>query len=299
MSQDGSGSLIFKNIVTGASETFVNAADVGVNQNDVVDYQIQPERKFVLYATNYTKQYRYTYFADYFIFNRETKKTEPLVPDQKGDIQYAGWAPKGDVIAFVRGNDLYIWRNGKVQRVTTDGGPDTFNAVPDWVYEEEIFGDTKTLWFSPDAEYLAYLSFDETGVPTFTVPYYMDGKKDAPAYPHELELRYPKVGEKNPTVSFHLLSLKVEESKPEKIELDTFKADDLVVTEVAWVAEEHKNVIVRTTNRFQDLEKVLLVDVEKTSAKVVRERDATDGWLEPLQAVQCMFQWVFKFQDIR
>ena len=39
-----------------------------------------------------------------------------------------------------------------------------FNAIPDWVYEEEIYGTTSLLWFSPDGKQLAYLSIDETGV---------------------------------------------------------------------------------------------------------------------------------------
>ena len=80
------------------------------------------------------------------------------------DIQYAGWAPTGDTIAYVKGNNLYIWKNGTSTQITDDGGPDVFNGVPDWVYEEEIFGSHYTLWFSPDATQLAFLRFDETGV---------------------------------------------------------------------------------------------------------------------------------------
>lgn len=138
--QDESGSLIFKNIVTGENETFVDASEVSVPNNDIFDYSIQPDeesgRRHVLFASNYTKQYRYSYFADYYIFDRESKKTVPLVEDQRGDIQYAGWSPKGNVLAFVRANDLYIWKDGEITRITDDGGPDMFNGVPDWVYEE-------------------------------------------------------------------------------------------------------------------------------------------------------------------
>jgi len=64
----------------------------------------------------------------------------------------------------VRGNNLYIWQNSNTTRITKDGGPDLFNAVPDWVYEEEIFGDKFALWFSPDGRKLAFLKFNETGV---------------------------------------------------------------------------------------------------------------------------------------
>lgn len=138
--QDGpTGSLAFANIVTGVKETFVDAADLGKLGGDYYDYFIQPSRDHVLFAANYTKQYRYSYFADYYVFNRASKTLVPLVEDQAGDIQYAGWNNKGDSIAFVRGNDLYLWTNGTVTRVTKDGGPDVFNGVPDWVYEEGGF----------------------------------------------------------------------------------------------------------------------------------------------------------------
>jgi dipeptidyl-peptidase-4 len=76
----------------------------------------------------------------------------------------------GNTIAYARGNNLYIWEDGVSTQITTDGGPDKFNAIPDWVYEEEIFGTQYTLWFSPDGKQLAYLSFDETGVSHLLLP---------------------------------------------------------------------------------------------------------------------------------
>jgi dipeptidyl-peptidase-4 len=125
--------LILKNIVTGESSTFVDASNLGF---DYYASFTQPSQEHVMFAANYTKQYRHSYFADYYVYNRGTGAVAALVPDQKGDIQYAVWSPVGDTIAFVRGNDLYIWNNGTVTRVTHDGGPDVFNGVPDWVYEE-------------------------------------------------------------------------------------------------------------------------------------------------------------------
>ena len=161
---------------------------------------------------------------------------------------------------------------------------DIFNAVPDWVYEEEIFGDTKTLWWSPDGEYLAFLRMNETGVPTYTVPYYQAGQNVAPAYPLNLDIRYPKVGKANPTTTFHLL--KVGEEKAVQVEFESFEPKDLLITEVAWVTDDHSHIIFRTMNRVQDLEKLVLVDVEAgAKTKVVRERDATDGWIDNMLAI--------------
>ncbi|CRK18807.1 hypothetical protein BN1723_011699, partial [Verticillium longisporum] len=273
--------LVFEDIVSGESETFVPASALPA---DYRDYRIRPDLKKVLFATNDTKQYRHSFFADYQILDVESGELTPLVADQAGDIQHAEFAPAGDAIAFVRGNNLYLNKGGEVTQITNDGGPDLFHGVPDWVYEEEIFGDKKALWFSPDGEYVAYLSFDETGVETFTIPYYMDGQKTAPVYPRELDLRYPKVGTTNPTVKFSLLE--VDSGESTTLEVDAFAADDLIIGEVAWVTTNHTSVLYRAFNRVQDQEKVVRVDVEDRKSTTIRERDGSDGWLDNLLAIQ-------------
>ncbi|KAF3933914.1 Seprase [Dactylella cylindrospora] len=270
-----SGDIVLENFITGKSEIFVSADKI---PSDYVEYWIRPDLKKVLFAINYTKQYRHSYFADYLVLDVASGQTTPIVADQAGDIQYAEFAPTGDAIAFVRGNNLFLNINGQVTQITSDGGPNTFNAVPDWVYEEEIFGDRKTLWWSPDGKYVAYLSFDETGVETFTVPYYMDNQKIAPSYPHELELRYPKVGTTNPTVSFNLLEVK--NLKKTNVPIEAFAKDDTIIGEVAWLTDAHSKVIVRAYNRVQDKEKLVLVTVRNGKTKIVRERDGSDGWLD-------------------
>ena len=275
------GSFIFENIATGNQTTFLSADKVPA---DYHDYFISPDASRVLWAVNYTKQYRHSYFADYVVMDVKSGETQSLFDNSTGDIQYAEWNPASSKqIAFVRGNDLYLWNEGEISQVTTNGSPDMFNAVPDWVYEEEIFGDRYTLWYSPDGKHMAFLSFNETGVETFRIPYYMDNQEVAPVYPRELEVRYPKVGTKNPTVQFNLLD--VESKKYETVSIDAFPEDDLVLGEVAWVTKEHSKVLYRAFNRVQDQEKVVVVDVESKESKVVRERDGSDGWIDDNIAV--------------
>lgn len=57
-------------------------------------------------------------------------------------------------------------------RVTTDGSETVFNGVPDWVYEEEVYGTDSVLWWSPDGKSLAYLRSDETVVKNYRLQYY-------------------------------------------------------------------------------------------------------------------------------
>lgn len=275
------GDLVLESIATGETNTFVTADQL---PEDTHEYWISSDAQKMLIATNYTKEYRYSYYADYWILDVESGETEAVVEGQAGDIQYAVMAPDSETVAFVRGNDLYLRApDGTVSQITTDGGPDKFNGVPDWVYEEEIFGDRYTLWFSPDSKFVTFLSFNETGVGTFTIPYYMDGQKIAPEYPVELDLRYPKVGSKNPTVQLNVLD--VESGDFTEIAIEAFEEDDRIIGEVEWVTDAHSSFIYRVYNRVQDLEKLVVVNPETGSSETVRERDGTDGWLENMMAI--------------
>ena len=276
------GALVLEDIVTGSTDTFVPADQL---PEDLREYWISADSTRVLIASNATKQYRHSYFADYFVLDVASGESTPLVDDQVGDIQYAELAPTGDAIAFVRGNNLFLrdHATGEITQVTDDGSPDMFHGVPDWVYEEEIYGDRYALWFSPDATFVAFLSFNETGVGTFTIPYYMDNQKLAPTYPNELDLRYPKVGSKNPTVQLNILN--VPKATYEPVAIDAFSPDELIIGEVAWVTDAHSAVILRAYNRVQDLDAHVVVDPTTLEAKKVRERDGTDGWLEQTLAI--------------
>lgn len=280
--QGDDGSLILENFITGESETFVAADDI---PSDTYDYWIRNDLQKVLFSTNYTKQYRHSYFADYSVLDIESKSLTPLVEDQVGDIQYAEFAPVGDAIAFVRGNNLYLAKNGTISQITEDGSPDLFHGVPDWVYEEEIFGSRSTLWFSPDGEALAYLSFNETGVETFTVQYFMDNQEIAPVYPRKLDLRYPKVGTTNPTVSLTILS--VESETQTSVPIEVYEPTDLVIGELAWATSDHSSFVYRAFNRVQDHSTHVRVDVgEEVTSQSIRERDGSDGWLDNNLAIQ-------------
>ncbi|KAI2621325.1 dipeptidyl peptidase IV N-terminal region-domain-containing protein [Xylaria nigripes] len=280
--QGNDGGLILENFVTGESSTFIAADAI---PRGLHEFWIRSDLSKVLFATNYTKQYRHSYFADYSVLDLASGEVTPLIDDQVGDIQYAQFAPVGDAIAFVRGNNLFLSVDGTVSQITYDGSPDMFNGVPDWVYEEEILSSRSAIWFSPDGQYLAYLSFNETGVKTFTVPYFMNDMKIAPVYPQNLELRYPKVGSKNPTVSLTLLTIGGNDKIA--VPLDAFDADNFIIGEIAWVTDCHDSFIYTAFNRVQDLSKHVRVNIGNViTTEVVRERDGTDGWLDNNIAIQ-------------
>ena len=115
--------------MTQDQRTLVEAEQVPA---DYYEYWFNADATQILWAVDYTKQYRHSYFANYLVQDVATGETSPLLPDQDGDIQYAVWSPSStdNTIAFVRGNNIYIWSNGTTTQITDDGGPDLFNGVP-------------------------------------------------------------------------------------------------------------------------------------------------------------------------
>lgn len=269
------GDLVLEEIVSEKSKVLLTAQQIPQGQEN---YWIRSDMAAVLFSINTTRLYRYSYFSDYFIVNVSSGEMSPLVGDQAGDIQYATFSPAGDSIAFVRGNNLYLRDgDGSIHQITTNGGPDVFNGVPDWVYEEEVFGEPSALWFSPDGKNIAFLSFNETGVGTFPVAYYMDGNQ-VPPYPRELQLRYPKVGTINPTAQLSLLD--VDTKIVQAIEIDAFEPNNTIIGEISWATDHHAALICRVFNRVQDQEKYILINQENQTSSLIRYRNGTDGWLE-------------------
>ena len=90
------------------------------------------------------------------------------VVENAGSVTGQMFTPDGKAISYVQDNDLYVLTlaDGKVQRLTTDGGETVFNGGLDWVYTEELAtraAQPGYAW-SPDGVWLIYLRLDESAV---------------------------------------------------------------------------------------------------------------------------------------
>ncbi len=124
----------------------------------------------------------------------------------------ATFSPDGNLVAFVRENNLFITdpAKGKEIQITTDGKfNEIINGAPDWVYEEE-FEFNKAFSWSPDSKKLAYMKFDERGVKMFNMTMFQGQKPsldDNALYPSNSQFKYPKAGEDNSVVTVHVYNL--------------------------------------------------------------------------------------------
>ncbi|KAI0444253.1 dipeptidyl peptidase IV N-terminal region-domain-containing protein [Xylaria telfairii] len=247
-----------------------------------------PDLKKVLIATGIKNIWRYSFTATYWIFDVETQTAEPLDPkDVNRRVQLAQWSPKSDAISFTSSNNLYVRQleSKKVVQVTKDGGPEYFYGIPDWVYEEEVFGDNSATWWSNTGDYLAFLRTNETLVPEYPIQFFVDrpsGEEPPPGldtYPEVQQLKYPKAGSPNPFVD--LLFYDVVKGDTFAVEIEGgFDPDDLLITDITWAGNK---VLIKETNRVSDVMRVVLVDVTARTGKTVRTVDVgkiDGGWFE-------------------
>ncbi|KRX95377.1 Dipeptidyl aminopeptidase-like protein 6, partial [Trichinella pseudospiralis] len=95
-------------------------------------------------------------------------------------------------LVYVYKNNIYYQANvtAPSEQITFNGVENRIsNGIADWLYEEEIFGTHKAVWWSPSGNYLAFVLFNDTQVSNITMSYYSDQ-----SYPTNVNIPYPKVG---------------------------------------------------------------------------------------------------------
>ncbi|KAL2886135.1 putative dipeptidyl-aminopeptidase B [Ceratocystis lukuohia] len=277
---------------TGSSRTLIQKAKLSYNDTDITPQETYPNTALtkVLIASNVERNWRRSFSAVYWILDVESQSVQPLIPGEPSPmVQLASWSPTGDAIAFTRDNNIYIRSlesddKEAVTQITKDGGREYFYGIPDWVYEEEVFGGNSATWWSDDGKFIAFLRTNESGVPEYPIDYYVsrpngDAEDGEEAYPDVRQIKYPKAGAHNPVVD--LLFFSVEKGDVFSIEIEgEFANDDRLITTVLWAGDK---VLVKETNRVSDIMRVVLIDVETRTGKAIQTinvKDIDGGWFE-------------------
>lgn len=169
--------------------------------DDIEGYILSPVERYVLVYRNSRQQFRHSFTADYYLYDRKRHELKALSDTMP--VRDPVFSPNGEYIAFSRDNNLYIHKvvYGTEVAVTKDGADDKiFCGTADWLYEEE-FGTTAMYQFSPDSKQLAFVRLVEQEVPTFQWVEFLDEEGKGLHYPAVRSLRYPKAGDPNAVAS--------------------------------------------------------------------------------------------------
>lgn len=254
--------------------------------------RVSPDHKQVLVLSDYKKNWRHSSTGLYWIFDVASQSGQPLDRSKpEGRVQLASWSPNSDAVVFTRDNNMYIRHLSRtrddVEQITTDGGPELFYGVPDWVFEEEVFGSDTATWWSQDGAYIAFLRTNESAVPDYPVQYFFSSPTGQERtgwesrYPEVRNIKYPKAGAPMSVVSLQYYDVSKGETFSVPINND-FPDDDRLITEVVPCGHTG-DMLVKETNRESDVEKVVLVDVARRTGQTVRETDVKSidgGWFE-------------------
>ncbi len=221
-------------------------------------YTFSKDEKKLLIANNSDQIFRHSFVADFFIYDISTKSLSKLANYK---VQEPTFSPDGSKVGYVYQNNLYVYdiATKKHTQVTTDGKKNSvINGVTDWVYEEE-FSFVKAYDWNLGSDKIAFIRFDETDVPQFSMDMYNEG-----LYPTQNVFKYPKAGEKNAIVSLHVYDVNTGVTK--KINLD--KYNDFYIARIEWTNDAN-TLSAQVLNRHQDNLDLLFVDGNSGATKVV------------------------------
>ncbi|KAM6893949.1 dipeptidyl peptidase 4-like [Xenentodon cancila] len=244
-------------------------------EKEAYDYQLSADRKYVAFMSNYTKLWRHSFLASYSLYNRQENKfiSPSDIPDE---VQYFAWAPEGNKLAFVWGNNVYVKTSPESprQQITFTGSMnEIYNGIPDWVYEEEMFSSNQGLWWSPGGKYVAYAEFNDTEVHAIEYSWYGEYQ-----YPTTVYIPYPKAGTPNPVVKLFVVDTDNVTEITEVVVPPIFSSVEHYLTSVTWATDTR--LAVQWLTREQNHLSLQIYNFKRSSWDGVKSVEVkSSGWI--------------------
>lgn len=240
-------------------ETIVSSEDLDAIDN-FMSYQFSDDESQIILSTEVEPIFRRSTLGIFYVYDIASKKLTKI-SDEK--IQEPTLSPNGEKVAYVKDNNLYVMdlKNNSTKQVTTDGEKNKIiNGITDWVYEEE-FAFVRAFQWNSNGTKIAFLRFDETDVPEFSMDVY-----GTELYPQQHVFKYPKAGENNAVVTLHMLD--VATGNISNIDL----GDAYYVPRIKWMNDPN-SLSVQTINRHQNHLKLHMVNAKTNAVKLLLEEN--------------------------
>ena len=243
-------------------QTLVNSNDLpGITR--ISSYEFSKDESKLLLATSLDQIYRRSVLGTYYVYDINSKSLS-LVSENK--IQEPTFNNDASKIAYGYANNLYVRdiETGNTMQITDDGKKNgIINGITDWVYEEE-FAFVRAFDWNKDGTKIAFIRFDETEVPEFSMDVY--GKE---LYQTQQVFKYPKAGEANSDVSLHIYNLDSEETT----KVDVSGYNSYYIPRIEWT-NDSDILSAQLTNRHQNVLDLVFVDTKRnTTSLILKETD--------------------------
>ncbi|XP_075991769.1 uncharacterized protein LOC142987103 [Anticarsia gemmatalis] len=241
---------------------------------------LSADRQYILAPSEVQQVYRYSTTARFALYEIATATVTNVANHNRLQLCIFGG---GHSLAYVMDNNVYYLPEGRAQaiQITTDGIPGVYyNGHADWVYEEDVMYTGQATWFSTQGSYLAFATYDDTEVESYSYYYYVDKSDPDDLYPELVDLKYPKVGRKNPTVLLRVVNLAnlVQTNTPTFITMAAPQAvtADHILGGVIWVSDNE--IAMHWQNRRQNYAVLRICNVV-TNVCEEEHRQESNGWI--------------------
>jgi dipeptidyl-peptidase-4 len=275
------GDLVRYDTATGERQVLMSAKELtppGLERPLTPGESMSSNTNRMLFATNpRTVMIRKT-ANDYWVYDKTRAAWHKLGGKTNSGLLYARLSPDGTRAAYVRNNDIYVENinSGAIKRLTSDGGDNVINGTSDWVNEEEFYIRDAFEW-SPDGKRIAFLQFDQSNVPEFTLINYTET-----LYPTLTHYRYPKPGQTNSAARLGVVSASGGFARWMKVPGDP--RNDYI-PRFGWGNAEE--IVLQQLNRLQNTNNLWLADA-KTGRVRLMFQDRDDAWVD----VNNTFTWL-------
>ena len=237
------------------TRTIVSSADLPQIKN-FSGFEFSENENKIILTVEEDQIFRHSTRGIYYLYDVQKESLQKISEDR---IREPRLSPDNQKVAYVYENNIYIkdLNNGDVQQITTDGRKnEIINGVTDWVYEEE-FSFVRAFAWNEDGTKIAYLKFDESEVPEFSMDIYGQD-----LYPSKNTFKYPKAGETNSEVSLHIYALG--EGETQQVDLSAYE----YIPRIKWTNDANL-LSVQTLNRYQNNLNLYFVDAHSGEANLV------------------------------